>query len=59
MVLAAISLSDGSSIWNMAVALVSGTADVMAMTIASQRRMTAKLIASNQLAFVNELEFIQ
>jgi hypothetical protein len=43
----------------MAVALVSGTADVMAMTIASQRRMTAKLIASNQLAFVNELEFIQ
>lgn len=49
-VLAVISLSDGSSIWNMAVALVSGTADVMAMTIASQRKMTAKPTVSNQLA---------
>ncbi len=52
MVLAVISPSDGSSIWNMAVALVSGTADVMAMTIASQRKMTAKPTVLNQLALV-------
>jgi hypothetical protein len=38
----------------MAVVLVSGTADVMAMTIASQRKMTAKPTVSNQLALVNE-----
>ena len=54
MVLAVISLSAGSSIWNTVVALVSGTVDVTAMTIASQRKMTAKPTVSNQLALVNE-----
>ena len=59
MVLAIISLSAGSSIWNTVVALVSGTADVTAMTIASQRKMTARPTVSNQLAFVNEAFFEQ
>lgn len=52
MALAAISLSIGSSTWNTVVALVSGTVDAMATTIAFRHKTIARLTVWNRPAFV-------
>ena len=52
MVLAATSLSNGSSTWSTVDVLVSGGADAMATTTDSRLKMTVKPIASNRQAFV-------
>lgn len=49
--LAAISLSIGSSTWNTVVALVSGTVDAMATTIAFRHKTIARLTVWNRPAF--------
>lgn len=52
MALVAISQSNGSSTWNTAVVHVSGGADAMETITVSHHKTTARLIASNRLAFV-------